>query len=89
MSFMCMEPWLAFPEYEADIDETALGITDTEQVMVLVLLSMHIVDDKPTTTANLQAPVVVDFARGIAHQVVLDDPRWPVRALLAPTAAGE
>ena len=87
LSFMCMEPWLAFPEYEADIDEAALGIADAEQVMVLVLLSMHIVDDMPATTANLQAPVVVDIARGVAHQIVLDDPRWPIRALIGQAVA--
>jgi flagellar assembly factor FliW len=35
-------------------------------------------------TANLKAPLVVNLATGLAAQVILEDPRFPLRHPIRP-----
>ncbi|CAB4600661.1 MAG: flagellar assembly protein FliW [Actinomycetes bacterium] len=80
LAFMCLVPWEVFPDYEIDIDEKSLGITDEADVRVLALVTVHRDDDIPHLTANLRAPLVIDVARRRLQQVILADSRWPIRA---------
>ncbi len=55
-----------------------LGLVDPDEA-VLVLLAAH--GEPPTVTANLAGPIVVGPA-GVARQLVIEDPAFPLRAPL-------
>ena len=79
LAFLCVVPWVAFPDYEIDIDEKSLGIAEAD-VRILSLVTVHRTADTPHLTANLRAPLVVDVGRRRVQQVILSDSRWPIRA---------
>jgi flagellar assembly factor FliW len=89
LAFLCVVPWVAFPDYEIDIDEKSLGIDDEADVRVLSLLTTRREDGAATMTANLRAPLVVDVRRRRLQQVILSDSRWPIRAPFAVLQASE
>ena len=90
LAFLCVVPWVAFPDYEIDIDERTLGIEDEADVRILSLITTRRTSDGDsatgggtggtTMTANLRAPIVVDTRRRRIQQVILSDSRWPIRA---------
>ena len=92
LAFLCVVPWVAFPDYDIDIDERTLGIEDEADVRILSLITTRRTGDAgggTTMTANLRAPIVVDTRRRRIQQVILSDSRWPVRApfVVAPVVA--
>jgi flagellar assembly factor FliW len=89
LAFLCVVPWIAFPDYDIDIDEKSLGIDDEADVRVLSLLTTRRDDGESTMTANLRAPLVVDVRRRRLQQVILSDSRWPIRAPFAVLQASE
>jgi flagellar assembly factor FliW len=77
--FLVVPPAAFFPDYVPEIDDAtaaALGITDAEDVLLLVVLTAG--ESLATTTANLLAPVLVDVVGRRACQVVLEDSSWRV-----------
>ncbi len=82
LAFMCVVPWVAFPDYEIEIDERLLGIEDETDVRILSLISIrHEADDSGVQmTVNLRAPLVIDTRHRRLQQVILSDSRWPIRA---------
>ncbi len=89
LAFMCVVPWVAYPDYEIDIDERTLGIDDEADVRILSLITTMREDGVTTQTANLRAPVVVDVRRRKVQQVILSDSRWPIRAPFAVLQVSE
>ena len=89
LAFLCVVPWIAFPDYDIDIDEKSLGIDDEADVRVLSLLTTRREDGASTMTANLRAPLVVDVRQRRLQQVILSDSRWPIRAPFAVLQASE
>lgn len=65
---------------EKDLVDTyeTLGIKP-EDGAILCILTVREENGKNIITANLRAPVFVDSARRIAWQVVLSNPRYPIR----------
>jgi flagellar assembly factor FliW len=79
VQFLAVPPAAFFPDYVPEIDDAtaaALGITDAEDVLLLVVLTAG--TSLATTTANLLAPVLVDVVGRRACQVVLEDSSWRV-----------
>lgn len=73
-----VSPTLYFPDYHPRIRPGVLGVdTDAADVVVLVVVHPGATGEPPT--ANLLAPVLIDRARGLAVQSVLDED-WPLRA---------
>lgn len=89
LAFLCVVPWIAFPEYEIDIDERSLGIDDQLDVRILGLITVRHEDDGDRMTVNLRAPLVVDVAKRRLQQVILSDSRWPIRAPFAVLTGAE
>ncbi len=89
LAFLCVVPWIAFPDYDIDIDEKSLGIDDAADVRVLSLLTTRRDDGESTMTANLRAPLVVDVRQRRLQQVILSDSRWPIRAPFVVLQASE
>jgi flagellar assembly factor FliW len=85
LAFLCIDPWIPFPDYDVEIDEEALGIGVDTDVCVLAFVTVRRGDGRATMSANLRAPIVVDLARRRAHQVILCDQTWPVDAAFAVT----
>ena len=96
LAFLCVVPWTAFPGYDVEVDERALGIADAEDVRVLNLVTVrrngdvHPIAERraSTMTVNLRAPLVIDLRRRRLQQVILSDTRWSVHEpLLRATQA--
>jgi flagellar assembly factor FliW len=87
LAFLCIVPWIAFPEYDIEIDERSLGIADGADVQILSLVTTRREDGAAHLTANLRAPLVVDTASRRLQQVILSDSRWPIRAPFATLAS--
>lgn len=85
LAFLCLQPWVAFPDYDFEFDADSLGISDPESVSVLNMVTVRRGDGQVTMTANLRAPIVVDLDRRAMHQVILTDGRWSVNTPFATT----
>ena len=88
LAFLTTVPWLAYPDYDIDVDPNG---SSPDDLCVLVMVAVRREDGTATLTTNLRAPVVIDTARREGRQVILDDSDWPVRAPLAesrPIGAG-
>jgi flagellar assembly factor FliW len=83
LSFLCIVPWAAFPDYDIEIDERSLGIADETDIRVLSLVTTRREEGLARLTANLRAPLVVDTRARRLQQVILSDSRWPIRAPFA------
>jgi flagellar assembly factor FliW len=81
--FVVATPAAFFSDYGIELDDQQcadLGLTDAEDVLVLVMLTVG--DDAASTTANLLAPVVINVRTRAAAQIILTGSDWPVRAPL-------
>ena len=86
LAFLCIVPWMAFPDYDIEIDEKALDIKDESNICVLALVTVNRTEGQATMSANLRAPIVVDLRTRRAHQLILSDKTWPLGATFATTA---
>jgi flagellar assembly factor FliW len=83
LRFLVIAPGIFFPEYAPEIDDQTvelLEVTDTEQLLVLLVVSAT--SSLADATANLLAPIIVDQSTRRAVQVVLNGSGLPVRAPL-------
>lgn len=87
LAFLCIVPWVAFPDYDIELDERTLGIADGTDIRVLSLVTTRREDGAALMTANLRAPLVVDTRARKLQQVILSDSRWPIRAPFAGTTS--
>ncbi|MFN8074005.1 MAG: flagellar assembly protein FliW [Kineosporiaceae bacterium] len=82
--FLVAPPGPLFPDYEVELDDDTvadLGLTDADDAIVLVVLTLGA--DGGAPTANLLAPVIVNARTRAAAQVILSGTDWPVRAVVA------
>ena len=89
LAFMCVVPWVAFPDYDFEVDERELGIESPDDVRILTLVSVRREDGAANMTTNLRAPLVIDARNQRLHQVILSDSRWPIRAALSSLVSNE
>jgi flagellar assembly factor FliW len=89
LAFMCVVPWVAFPDYDFEVDEQELGIESPDDVRILTLVSVRREDGAANMTTNLRAPLVIDARNQRLHQVILSDSRWPIRAALSSLVSNE
>jgi len=87
LAFLCVVPWVPFPEYDFEFTSEDYGIDDEADVRILNLITAHRDEAGSSLTANLRAPLLVDVRRQRLHQVILSDTRWPISAPL-PGGAG-
>lgn len=74
LRFLVTSPQAFFPDYAPEVGDDVvadLGITDVDDVLVLLVLTAG--TSLTETTANLLAPVLVNTATRRASQVILDD----------------
>lgn len=89
LAFLCIVPWVPFPDYDLEFDEHELGIIDEADVRILNFVTVRREDGAAHLTANLRAPLIIDTASQKMHQVILSDSRWPVNAPFAVKTSAE
>ena len=88
LGFVIVNPFQFFTTYEFDLtdnDKDQLKLTSEQDVAVYTILNVK--DPFELTTANLQAPVVVNSRNNEAKQIILNDPRYQAKQRLFPEKA--
>src|SRR5690606_19606024 len=86
-----VNPFHFFPDYSFDLDDASIAqleLEDEKDVLVYAILTIQDPFDK--TTANLQAPIVMNRRNRRAKQVILHDGPYTTKHLLLrqPVAKG-
>jgi len=84
LQFLVASPVPFFPGYQPEIDDDSLALlapADPDQLLILLVVSVG--DTAADATANLLAPIVVDYVSRRAAQVVQAGSDLPLRAPLA------
>ncbi|MFD1020304.1 flagellar assembly protein FliW [Thalassobacillus hwangdonensis] len=83
VALIVTNPYLFFSNYEFTLNvntREAIEIQSSSDVMVLAVLTIH--DPFEKTTANLQAPIIVNYKKGTGKQVILNDSSYKTKHLL-------
>jgi flagellar assembly factor FliW len=84
LAFLSVEPHQFFPQYEinlSDADSLSLGLARAEDAVVLALLTVS--HDCGAITVNLAGPIVINTRTRRAKQIIVDDPRYTAKHLIA------
>lgn len=85
LTFLMVTPFAFFSEYQFELDDgcaKALAIDDPQDVKVFNIVTIP--EKIEEMTANLLAPVVVNWRRRVARQTVLDKTAYTTRHRLFP-----
>jgi flagellar assembly factor FliW len=83
LAFVCSNPFSFFKKYEFDLSDSIiekLDIQSEEDIVVLVILTLQ--EDFQKSTANLQAPIVINTKKQVGKQVVISDSRYTTKHIL-------
>ena len=80
LGFVIVNPFQFFTTYEFDLsdnDKTQLKLESKQDVVVYTILNVK--DPFEDSTANLQAPIVLNTSNNEAKQIILNDPRYQTK----------
>ncbi|MEJ9151483.1 flagellar assembly protein FliW [Bacillus smithii] len=83
LAFVVSDPFVFFSDYQFALDDLTLDQLDLkkkEEVLVLVILTVK--EPFQNTTANLQAPLILNKTNRKGKQVILNDGKYNVRTPL-------
>ncbi|WNB92718.1 flagellar assembly protein FliW [Bacillus sp. NEB1478] len=83
LAFFTANPFMFFKDYDIELPESVqnlLKIKNESDVMIQVILTIN--DPFEKTTANLQAPLVINDKVNLAKQVVLTNSQYQIRHVL-------
>lgn len=83
VAFVLSDPFPFFQTYDFKLEQTyleALSIQSKRDVLIFVILTVR--DPFQQTTANLQAPIVINKEKKLGKQIILTDSRYGTRHLL-------
>ena len=85
LAFLAIDPVLVFPNYAPRLPSSELSALELEDGPPRLFALLTVPKGDPRgITANLMAPVVVNAARGLARQVVVNGDEWGLRHRLLP-----
>lgn len=87
LGFVVVNPFHFFPDYSFDLDEASIAqlqLENEKDVVVYAILTIQ--DPFEKTTANLQAPVVMNSKNHLAKQIILNEGPYKTKHLLLPQA---
>ncbi|WP_060788342.1 flagellar assembly protein FliW [Geobacillus zalihae] len=88
LGFVLIEPFSYFPSYEFELDEATVEQLDIESERdVAVYVILTVADPFDNTTANLQAPVVINVRKRLGKQVILTNTPYKTKHRLFPEKA--
>ncbi|MBQ6448684.1 MAG: flagellar assembly protein FliW [Bacillus sp. (in: Bacteria)] len=77
LAFVLSNPFTFFKEYEFTLEDHIVELLELESEEDIQVFSILTVQDQfEKTTANLQAPVVINSKKNIAKQVILNEPNY-------------
>lgn len=80
LAFVLSNPFTFFKEYDFTLDDHIVELLELESEEDIQVFSILTVKDPfEKTTANLQAPVVINSKRNIAKQVILSEPNYDTK----------
>jgi flagellar assembly factor FliW len=82
VTFLVIDPRRVMPDYRCDLSEADALRIGADGQAPLLWLSLVTVDRDGTTTVNLRAPIVINPARMLGHQVIPHDNTYPLRHVL-------
>ncbi|KMY55508.1 flagellar assembly protein FliW [Bacillus sp. FJAT-27231] len=88
LGFIIANPFAFFPDYDIELDNAtveALELQKPEDAAVYTILTVR--EPFNETTANLQAPVVINMSNRKAKQAILNENRYHTRHLIMPAGA--
>jgi len=80
VAFIITDPFLIFPQYEFDLTQEAieaLEIQSENEVATFVILTVK--EPFQETTANLQAPVIINLNGKLGKQIILTNTSYTIR----------
>ncbi|QWC22393.1 flagellar assembly protein FliW [Bacillus haikouensis] len=80
LGFVVTDPFLFTKEYEFELDQGTvelLGFSNEKDIKVLTILTMR--ETLNESTANLQAPIIINLATNKAKQVILNDTSYQTK----------
>ncbi|RBP91505.1 flagellar assembly factor FliW [Cytobacillus firmus] len=91
IAFIVTDPFVLFPEYEFDLQVEALeklGIQKEKDVATFAILTVR--EPFEETTANLQAPLVINQTKKLGKQVILNHTSYQTKhKIIKPEEQGE
>ncbi|MEK3798571.1 flagellar assembly protein FliW [Peribacillus sp. FSL H8-0477] len=90
VAFIITSPFEVFPEYNVKLTDDVLAslqIEAEEEVLVYTILTVR--EPFAKTTANLQAPIVINNKKRLAKQYITNDTTFSMRQLLIPDQEGK
>lgn len=89
LTFIVTDPFVFFKNYEFQLDShwiEALGVESEKDVQVMVVVTVRSAED---ISCNLRAPIVLNRARSVAAQIVLDNGGYSTKISLSERKKGE
>jgi flagellar assembly factor FliW len=80
LAFLVVSPFHFFPEYDFQLEDLVveeLGLQSEKEVQLYTILTAN--DPFENTTANLQAPVIINTTNQKAKQVILNDRQYKTK----------
>ncbi|XXM72052.1 flagellar assembly protein FliW [Lysinibacillus sphaericus] len=92
LGFVVTDPFLFTKEYDFELEAGSvdfLGLTSEKDVKVLTILTMK--EALNESTANLQAPIIINLASNKAKQVILNNTNYKIKHFIfaQPERAGK
>ncbi|MBN8193953.1 flagellar assembly protein FliW [Bacillus sp. NTK074B] len=90
LGFVVTDPFVFFKEYDFELDQASvesLGDPSEKEVQVLSILTVREVLHK--STANLQAPIIINLANRKGKQVILTNADYQTKHLIFAQPAGK
>lgn len=81
--FILIEANTFFKDYKPVINKReskVLAISDMKEVKIFCIVVVP--EDPKKSTANLRAPLVINFEKKLAKQIILDDDTWKIKTPL-------
>lgn len=80
IAFVVINPQVIKPDYEPEIKDVDVSLLEIEQAADVLLMSIVTIRSNPVSiSVNLRAPIVINARKGLAKQIILDDPAQPVQ----------
>jgi len=88
-AFIVINPFLVVPKYApeiSDIDGETLELNDPSQAMVISIATLR--RNPFRISINLRAPVIINPAKRIARQIVLENAQWQIQHFIGEGGEG-
>lgn len=80
LSFFLVDPFSFFKEYDIKLEEQMVERLELEEPTdAIVLTTVSILGEMKDATTNLKAPLVINNAKKIGMQIVLDDKNYQIK----------